>query len=538
MKLRHVAVLVLVLLCGNPVSHAAESDLKRQQAAAQRDRDSLRERIRKLDADISGSESSRRDVTVALKESESAISELDRRLETLAEQSRHAAKDLESVRARISKQTDVLAQRQAQLADQLRAQYAGGLSPWAALLSGEDPQDIARDLGYLEYVSRAQAKSVRAVRETLDELASLREQAQRHEKDIQQLAAETTEKRKELEAQRAERLAILQRIESELKAQRGEAERLAQNEQRLGKLVDALAVAIEEEAAATRRRAEEARRLAEERRRAEERRLAEEKRLAEERRAEAVRKAEAERRAEEERRLAAARDSEQAVRAEEARKVEEARRAAQAVREQRGDQTVAEAATPAETAPEPIRITGRVDGVAAGTGRASEVDETPRVARLDPEAGTPSTPPSEPARAATRSAAPPPTLNGLRKGLPYPVRGEIQGRFGMDRPEGGTWRGIVLRAKEGTRVSAVAPGRVVYAGWLGGFGNLMIVDHGSKFLSVYAYNESLLKQVGDTVNAGDSIATVGATGGQVEPGLYFEIRHEGKPVNPLLWLGG
>ena len=108
----------------------------------------------------------------------------------------------------------------------------------------------------------------------------------------------------------------------------------------------------------------------------------------------------------------------------------------------------------------------------------------------------------------------------------------------MDRPEGGTWRGIVLRAKEGTRVSAVAPGRVVYAGWLGGFGNLMIVDHGSKFLSVYAYNESLLKQVGDTVNAGDSIATVGATGGQVEPGLYFEIRHEGKPVNPLLWLGG
>lgn len=129
-------------------------------------------------------------------------------------------------------------------------------------------------------------------------------------------------------------------------------------------------------------------------------------------------------------------------------------------------------------------------------------------------------------------------MSGLSKGLRYPVKGEVQGRFGMERPEGGVWRGIVLRAQEGVRVSAVAPGRVVYAGWLGGFGNLMIVDHGAKYLSVYAYNQSLLKQVGDAVSAGEAIATVGATGGQVEPGLYFEIRHEGKPVNPLLWLGG
>jgi len=83
----------------------------------------------------------------------------------------------------------------------------------------------------------------------------------------------------------------------------------------------------------------------------------------------------------------------------------------------------------------------------------------------------------------------------------------------------------------------VASGKVVYAGWLGGFGNLMIVDHGAKYLSVYAYNQGLLKQVGDSVRAGEAIATVGATGGQVEPGLYFEIRHDGKPVNPLLWLG-
>ncbi|HEY9281849.1 MAG TPA: peptidoglycan DD-metalloendopeptidase family protein, partial [Eoetvoesiella sp.] len=89
---------------------------------------------------------------------------------------------------------------------------------------------------------------------------------------------------------------------------------------------------------------------------------------------------------------------------------------------------------------------------------------------------------------------------------------------------------------EGTPVRAIAAGRVVYANWLSGFGNLIIVDHGAKYLSVYAYNQSVLRRVGDVVSAGDVIAKVGATGGQVESGLYFEIRHQGAPVNPLLWL--
>ncbi len=106
----------------------------------------------------------------------------------------------------------------------------------------------------------------------------------------------------------------------------------------------------------------------------------------------------------------------------------------------------------------------------------------------------------------------------------------------MSRPEGGVWRGIVLRAPEGAPVRAVAPGVVVYAEWLRGFGNLIIVDHGQQYLTVYAYNQSLLKRVGDPVAAGDTIATVGATGGQVESGLYFEIRHRGAPVDPAQWL--
>ena len=124
----------------------------------------------------------------------------------------------------------------------------------------------------------------------------------------------------------------------------------------------------------------------------------------------------------------------------------------------------------------------------------------------------------------------------MRKGLSYPVTGEVQGRFGAERPDGGIWRGIVLRAAEGAPVKAIAAGKVVYANWLKGFGNMIIVDHGQQYMSIYAYNQSLLKSVGDAVGAGQTIATVGATGGQVESGLYFEIRHNGAPINPLLWL--
>ncbi len=507
--MRRAAVLALALLLGPGGLHAAaESDLQRQQAEARREREALRERMRDLEKRIAGSESSRRDVSVQLKASETAISELDRRLEELAADTRKAQAALKDAQQRIAKQTEVLRERQAQLADQLRAQYAGGLSPWAALLSGEDPQDIARELGYLDYVTRARAEAVRGVHDALEELAQLEARSQAQEKELKQLADESTRKRAELDEKRRERVAVLERIEAELKAQRGEAQLTAKNEQRLGELVDALGVAIEE-AAEARRRAEEARRLAEEKRRAEERRLAEERRRLEEERRVAEERLRAEeqrlageRRTEEERRQAASREAEEARRSEEARRIAEARRAAEEIRAQEARGAGASADPAPAPSDEGMRIAGRVDGAA-------------------------------PAGALT-----PPSLNGLRKGLPYPVRGEVQGRFGMDRPEGGTWRGIVLRASEGVRVGAVAPGRVVYAGWLSGFGNLMILDHGNKYLTVYAYNQSLLKQVGDVVNTGDAIATVGATGGQVEPGLYFEIRHGGKPVNPLIWLGG
>jgi septal ring factor EnvC (AmiA/AmiB activator) len=85
-------------------------------------------------------------------------------------------------------------------------------------------------------------------------------------------------------------------------------------------------------------------------------------------------------------------------------------------------------------------------------------------------------------------------------------------------------------------VRAVGSGRVAFADWLRGFGNLLIVDHGGGYLSLYSNNESLYKQAGEPVRAGDVVAAVGATGGQDEPGLYFELRHQGKPFDPLAWV--
>lgn len=120
--------------------------------------------------------------------------------------------------------------------------------------------------------------------------------------------------------------------------------------------------------------------------------------------------------------------------------------------------------------------------------------------------------------------------------LRLPARGTVTNRFGAPRQEGSTWKGLFIRAPAGSEIRAVAAGRVVFADWMRGFGNLMIVDHGSSYLSVYGNNDSLLKQVGEVLRGGEAIATVGNSGGNPESGLYFELRHQGVPFDPLRWV--
>jgi septal ring factor EnvC (AmiA/AmiB activator) len=125
----------------------------------------------------------------------------------------------------------------------------------------------------------------------------------------------------------------------------------------------------------------------------------------------------------------------------------------------------------------------------------------------------------------------------LKGSLRLPVRGELANRFGSPREGGGLpWKGLLIRAPAGEHVRAVAHGRVVFADWLRGFGNLLILDHGDGYLSLYGYNEALFKQVGDGVGGGEPIGAVGSSGGSAETGLYFEIRYQGRPIDPLTWV--
>ncbi|HLR13184.1 MAG TPA: peptidoglycan DD-metalloendopeptidase family protein [Burkholderiaceae bacterium] len=425
---------------------AADATLSQQQEAARREQAGLQERIRSLQEQIVRRDQQRQTADEALRESESAISRTSRRLVDLDAQRQAVEETLSRLEAQHTMETAELQQRRDELAAQLRGQYLGNLSPWTALLSGDDPHDIGRNMAWLGYISRSQAQAVERVQETLQRLQETRQESEVQQGKLKELAHETRQEHKQLEAQRAQRQTALAGIEDALREARQQADTLAEDDKRLENLISELGVAIEKQA--------EQERI--ERERAEQERLAREQ-------------------AEQEK----ARQAREQV--EQVRKSEQARRQAEAQAEQQKTESTRQPSAPAT--PLPGATAQRPD-----------------------------------------------------KKLLRPASGPVQGRFGAERPEGGVWRGIVIRAPEGSQVRAVAPGRVAYVDWLSGFGNIMIVDHGEQTMSVYAYNQGLLKEVGDRVEAGDAIATVGSTGGQVEPGLYFELRQAGKPVNPELWL--
>ncbi len=436
-------------LSGLAVSGAAwatTAEISAKQAQAVRERSELRARIEILQKELDEREAKRKEASDALQVSEAAISVITRRLSELATQLRQAQADLDELQIQFKRQFGILVMRRDELSTQLRKQYSSGLSPWTALLSGDDPQQIGRDLTYLDYISRARSAAVTAVKQEIDRLAELEAKTELRKQDVVRLVQETTEQKTLLEAQKKERATVLARIEGQLQAQRAEAATLGRDDKRLSDLVDDLAGQLQA-----------AREAAENARKAEVARLAEQ-----------------------------ARQDEQARKEEQVRKEEQTRRQAQEAnqaKERNEAQARAAAAAPARPP------AGQADSGAVGT--------------------------------------------GLKPGLRWPVKGKVMARFGTDRPEGGVWRGVLLRATEGASVQVVAAGTVVYANWLRGFGNLIIVDHGQQYLSVYAYNQSLLKQVGDTVKTGETIALAGSTGGQVDSALYFEIRHRGLAVDPV-----
>ena len=427
------------LAVGGTVS-AATADIAAKQAQAERERVELRARIDLLQKELNEREALRKEAADALQVSEAAMSVIARRLGELGTQLRQAQAELDELQIQFKRQFGVLVLRRDELSNQLRKQYSSGLSPWTALLSGDDPQQIGRDLIYLDYISRARSAAVAAVKKEIDRLAELEAKTELRRQDVVRLVQETTEQKNLLDVQKKERATVLARIEGQLQAQRAEAAALGRDDKRLSDLVDDLAGQLQA--------AREA--------------------------AEAARKAEA---------------AETARKAEAARQAEQARRQAQ----------------------EASRAKERQEAQAQAAAAASEPA----------------------ARSAESSASLGGGGAGLKPGLRWPLKGQVMARFGTDRPEGGVWRGILLRATEGAAVQVVAAGTVVYANWLRGFGNLIIIDHGQQYLSVYAYNQSLLKQIGDEVQTGETIALAGSTGGQVDSALYFEIRHRGSAVDPV-----
>ncbi|MFI3186964.1 MAG: peptidoglycan DD-metalloendopeptidase family protein [Methylococcaceae bacterium] len=128
-------------------------------------------------------------------------------------------------------------------------------------------------------------------------------------------------------------------------------------------------------------------------------------------------------------------------------------------------------------------------------------------------------------------------FSALKGRLPWPVKGRLSNKFGSARTESteSIWDGVLIDASEGTEIRAITSGKVVYSDWLRGYGLLIIIDHGKGYMTLYAFNQSLYRQVGEWVEVGEVIASVGQSGGRSHSGLYFGIRNNGKPVDPLEW---
>ncbi|WP_193588605.1 murein hydrolase activator EnvC family protein [Xanthomonas vasicola] len=130
------------------------------------------------------------------------------------------------------------------------------------------------------------------------------------------------------------------------------------------------------------------------------------------------------------------------------------------------------------------------------------------------------------------ASAPAPKVGGLS----WPVSGNLLARFNATLPDGHTSKGVLIGAPKGTTVTAVADGTVVFSDWMTGYGMILIVDHGNGYMSLYAHNDTLLRDAGASIKRGEAVAKVGSSGGQGVPALYFELRRNGQPVDPSSWL--
>ena len=393
-----------------PKPGAADRPVPQRKQQLQDEQRRLQQQLVQLRQQVARAEASRAEAADALRESEAAISDANRRLRELAAERRQVQQQIDMLASRSRAVGARRLEEEKALGFVLRSQYVlARQTPLQRLLEGAGPGELQRELIYLDHLARDRARTLGELRSRGEELAELKAQSEVKQLELAALAEDEERSRAELIRQQAVRSRTLDRIARQLAGQQRSLQTLQRDEQRLASLI------------------------------------------------------------------------------------------------------------------------GEIERLLAEQARRQ---------------------PREPARARrpAKGAAAPPTVDvpadsdfaQLRGKLVLPVHGEVVARFGSPRPteaqvDAPTWKGVLIRAAPGAEVHAVAAGRVVFADWLRGFGNLLVIDHGDGFLSVYGNNESLLADVGARVGAGDPVATVGSSGGVAEAGLYFELRFKGRPIDPLRW---
>ena len=365
-------------------------------ADRQQELDNLRSRISKMQREMGHTKQSKSRVQDALRASERAISDSNRKIAELTAQKHLAAHNLDTLQARQQNLTDSMQTQQRLLGKQLYLQYIGGnVGYFRQFLNGQEPNQLARNLHYFQYIARERAAGLGTLRGNFSTLQTTQLEVQKHSIELAALNAEELTQRSNLTQGWLAKQQTLENISRQLRQQKREVNRLQRDENRLAQLVKKLAKML---------------------------------------------------------------------------------------------------AKP----------------------------------KSNPTFGNTDLPDNF-------FAVHP--FGKLKGKLALPAKGTIRNRFGTPRSDGIVlWKGIFVKSNAGQTVQTIASGRVVFADWLRGFGNLLIVDHGAGYMSLYGNNEMLYKKIGDWATRGEAIASVGNSGGNQESGLYFELRHESKPFDPIPWL--
>ena len=402
-----LATLLLTLTLHSPLALAANKTEKPKEKL-----NNIHQRIESLTKELGKTKEAHADAADALKDSEKAISETNRKLFELQQAQKKHSESLQVLQSQKSGLENTIEGQKNQLSKQIYQQYLHGQASYLqVILEAQDPSALARQLQYFSYISRARKALIADMQSNLGRVTKLNEETANALKQVVSLQAKQQAERKNLEMQKQAHSKVVEKLSSQINAQRNEIEKLKRDEKSLAQLMERLA---------------------------------------------------------------------------------------------RAPQAKPQQATPSSK---------------------SEPDNQNRPQQA----------------LATNESLPSNAFDGvsfesLKGKLNLPVRGEVTNKFGNSRQDTGlTWKGLFIKSNEGNEVKSVANGRVVFADWMRGFGNLIIVDHGGGYMSLYGNNQALLRKLGDTVKGGDTIASVGNSGGNDTSGLYYELRSHSKPFDPMSW---